>query len=121
MKLLLDTHILLWALTDDPALSKRHKEAIEAADLYVSAASVWEVGIKRALGKLDAPETLFDVAAQAGCRQLAITWTHAQAAGALDQHHADPFDRMLIAQAQCDGLTLASADKMFRRYEVDVI
>ncbi len=121
MKLLLDTHILLWALSDDPALSQRHRAALETAEIYVSAASIWEIGIKKALGKLDVPSTVFDVAIQAGCRSLSITWTHAQEAAALPSHHADPFDRMLIAQARCDGLTMVSADKMFRSYDVELL
>lgn len=121
MKLLLDTHILLWALADDPSLSHVHRAALEEAELYVSAASVWEVGIKAALGKLEVPADLFDVAVQAGCRQLPISWTHAQAASALPLHHSDPFDRMLIAQANCEGLVLASADKMMRLYDVELL
>jgi PIN domain nuclease of toxin-antitoxin system len=121
VKLLLDTHILLWALADDPSLPKVHREALKEAELYVSAASVWEVGIKRALGKLDVPSDLFEVAVQAGCRQLPISWAHAQAASALPLHHADPFDRMLIAQANLEGLVLASADKMMRQYDVELL
>ena len=121
MKLLLDTHILLWALADDPSLSKVHRDALQGAELYVSAASVWEVGIKTALGKLDVSRNLFEVAVQAGCRQLPISWAHAQAAAALPTHHADPFDRMLIAQANLEGLMLASADKKMRLYEVELL
>ncbi|MEP3394131.1 MAG: type II toxin-antitoxin system VapC family toxin [Litoreibacter sp.] len=121
MKLLLDTHILLWALADDPSLPKLHREALAEADIYVSAASVWEVGIKTALGKLDVPENLFDVAVQSGCRQLPISWAHAKAASSLPLHHGDPFDRMLIAQANLEGMTLASVDKMMRRYDVELL
>lgn len=121
MKVLLDTHVLLWALADDPALRDSHREAIEISELYLSAASVWEVGIKRALGKLDVPDDIFDVAARAGCRPLPITWAHAEAAAALPAHHADPFDRMLIGQAICEELVMLSTDKMFTRYPVEVI
>ncbi len=121
MKLLLDTHVLLWALSDDPALRPAHRDAIATGELYLSAASVWEVGIKRALGKLDVPDDLFAVAARNGCRSLPITWRHAEVAAALPPHHGDPFDRMLIGQACCEGLTILSADRMFQRYEVEVI
>lgn len=120
MKLLLDTHILLWALADHPSLSAAHRRAIEGqdAELYISAVSIWEIAIKRALGKLNAPDDLAEVAQSAGCRPLSISMKHAEAAGALPPHHAEPFDRMLIAQAQCEGLTLVTADRAFQRYDV---
>lgn len=120
MRYLLDTHVLLWALADDPSLKPAQRSAIETGQLHVSAASVWEVGIKSALGKLDVPADLFDVAERAGCRALPITWTHAQAAAALPPHHADPFDRMLIAQARCEGLVLLSSDRALAAYDVEV-
>lgn len=121
MRLLLDTHVLLWAVLDDPRLTEAQRAAIATGDMYLSAASVWEIGIKRALGKLTIPDNLFLVATDAGCRPLPISWTHAEAAGALPQHHADPFDRMLIAQAQCEGLALASSDAKMAPYDVQVI
>ena len=121
MKALLDTHVLLWALLGDRRLSEAQREAIESAELYLSAASVWEIGIKRALGKLDVPGNVFAVAEAAGCRPLPITWSHAEAASALPPHHADPFDRMLIAQAGAKGMTLLSADRKLAAYEVEVI
>ncbi|MEL7092735.1 MAG: type II toxin-antitoxin system VapC family toxin [Pseudomonadota bacterium] len=122
MKYLLDTHILLWALVDDPRLSAAQREVLAGAGgLYVSAATVWEVGIKRALGKLDVPEDVFDTAAAAGCKPLPITWSHADAAARLPAHHADPFDRMLIAQAQVEAMQLVSSDTKMRAYEVAVV
>lgn len=121
MRLLLDTHILLWAVLDDPRLTKTQRQAISEGELYLSAASVWEIGIKRALGKLDVPDDLFDIAVDAGCRPLPISWTHAEAAAALPLHHTDPFDRMLVAQARCEGLRLASADSRLKAYDVDLI
>ena len=84
----------------------------------MSAASIWEIEIKRALGKLPVPEHLPETILQAGCRPLPITWRHAQAVGQLPRHHPDPFDRMLIAQARCEGLTLMTADPNFRRYDL---
>jgi PIN domain nuclease of toxin-antitoxin system len=121
MGVLLDTHVLLWAVLNDPRLSDAQARAITESDVYLSAASVWEIGIKRALGKLDVPEDLFDVAANAGCRPLAITWGHAMAASALPRHHSDPFDRMLIAQARCEGVRLASSDTKLAAYDIDLV
>lgn len=121
MRLLLDTHVLLWAVLNDPRLTEAQARAISEGDLYLSAASVWEVGIKRALGKLDVPDELFDIAVDAGCRPLPISWTHAEAATALPFHHNDPFDRMLIAQARCEGLSLASSDAKLAAYDVDLV
>ncbi len=121
MRVLLDTHILLWAVLDDPRLSAAQLDAVGVGELYLSAASVWEVGIKRALGKLDVPEEIFNIAVDAGCRPLPISWTHAETAASLPPHHADPFDRMLIAQARCEGLTLISSDDRMSAYGVDLI
>ena len=121
MRLLLDTHVLLWAVLNDPRLTKTQAQAIGAGELYLSAASVWEIGIKRELGKLDVPDEIFDVAVDAGCRPLPISWTHAEAAARLPMHHTDPFDRMLIAQAQCEGLVLASSDTKLTPYEVELL
>lgn len=123
MKYLLDTHVLLWALVDDPRLSAAQREILSAGagEIYVSAASVWEVGIKRALGKLDVPANVFDVAHASGCRPLVITWAHASAAAALPQHHADPFDRMLIGQAATEGMVLVSSDRRIAAYGVEMV
>lgn len=121
MRLLLDTHVLLWAVLNDPRLSKGQAQAISGGELYLSAASVWEIGIKQALGRLDVPGELYDIAVDAGCRPLPISWTHAQAAAALPRHHDDPFDRMLIAQARCEGLRLASSDAKLAAYDVDLV
>ena len=121
MRVLLDTHVLLWAVLEDPRLSRAQRDAIVEGELYLSAASVWEIGIKRALGKLDVPAEIFGIAADAGCRPLPISWVHAEAAAALPPHHADPFDRMLVAQARCVGLRLASSDARMMAYEVDLI
>ena len=121
MRLLLDTHILLWAVLQDPRLSSAQLDAIGTGELYFSAATVWEIGIKRAIGKLDVPEEIFSIALDAGCRALPISWTHAASAAALPLHHADPFDRMLIAQARCEGLQLVSSDARMNAYDVALI
>ena len=121
MRVLLDTHVLLWAVLEDPRLSPAQRDAITGGEVYLSAASVWEIGIKRALGKLDVPAQIFDIAADAGCRALPISWVHAAAAAELPPHHADPFDRMLVAQAHCEGLRLVSSDRRMAAYDVALI
>lgn len=121
MRFLLDTHVLLWAVLDDPRLSIAQRQAIDAGEIYLSAASVWEIGIKRALGKLEVPDEIFRIAQDAGCRPLPISWVHAETAAALPPHHSDPFDRMLIAQARCEGLNLLSSDIRIAAYDVELI
>ena len=124
MKLLLDTHALLWWLAGDAQnLSKRARDAIENADnsVFVSAASAWEISIKQRLGKLDAG-VLSGQMAQIIARQtfiaLDISMEHAERAGALSGAHRDPFDRMLIALAQAENLTLVSNETAFEGYGV---
>lgn len=124
MKLLLDTHALLWWLAGDAQnLSKRARDAIENADnsVFVSAASAWEISTKQRLGKLDAG-VLSGQMAQIIARQtfiaLDISMEHAERAGALSGAHRDPFDRMLIAQAQAENLTLVSNETAFEGYGV---
>lgn len=121
MRVLLDTHILLWAVLGDPRLSPTQLEAVATGELYLSAASVWEIGIKREIGKLDVPEEIFSIAVDAGCRPLPISWAHAEKAARLPPHHADPFDRMLIAQARCERLKLITSDARIMAYDVDLI
>ncbi|WP_378212370.1 type II toxin-antitoxin system VapC family toxin (plasmid) [Aquicoccus sp. G2-2] len=113
--------MLLWAVLNDPRLTAEQARAISEGDVYLSAASVWEIGIKCAIGKLDVPDDLFEIAVDAGCRPLPISWTHAEAAAALPLYHTDPFDRMLVAQARCEGLRLASSDTKLGAYEVDLV
>lgn len=124
MRLLLDTHILIWWLADDPALPAAAGAVIEnrSSEVFVSAASIWEIGIKCALGRLDFPmDRVDDVLADAGFTPLGIDVAHAVRAGALPPHHQDPFDRMLVAQAQHEGLTIVSADPKIRLYAVAVL
>ncbi|MFV0643160.1 MAG: type II toxin-antitoxin system VapC family toxin [Sphingomonadaceae bacterium] len=112
---------MLWSILNDPRLTKTQRQAVTGGELYLSSASVWEIGIKRSIGKLDVPEQVFDIAVDAGCRPLPISWTHAEAAAALPLHHTDPFDRMLIAQARCEGLRLVSSDRKLAAYDVDLV
>ena len=122
MRLLVDTHILLWALSDDPSLKSKEKNALlEAQETIVSAATIWEISIKRALGKLEVIESPIEYATAAGYIPLLITWQHADVAGALYPHHKDPFDRLLIAQAQCEELIILTNDSIFHDYDVSVI
>jgi PIN domain nuclease of toxin-antitoxin system len=122
--LLLDTHILLWWLSDDPALPAAAKAAIGERDseIFVSAASAWEIAIKHALGRLDFPVAQMSATIdEAGFLPLAIELGHAMRAGSLPPYHHDPFDRMLVAQAQHEGLTIVSVDARIKRYAVAVI
>lgn len=124
MRLLLDTHVLLWWLADDPSLPRIMRNAIAdpSVEALVSAVTAWEIAIKRALGRLDFPVDELDlILKDNGFKPLPITTAHAVAAGALPRHHADPFDRMLVAQARCESLTLASVDPMVARYGVTVL
>ena len=123
MILLLDAHAVLWWLADDPTLEPAARSAIAdpASDVLVSAATVWEIAIKRALGKLDAPDGLTDALEVVGFDVLPVIGYDAEAAGALPPHHRDPFDRMLVAQAQRLGALIVSRDTAFAFYEADVL
>ena len=117
--ILVDTHVLLWALADDRRLTPRMRGVLETADLrFLSAASIWEVEIKRALGKLWIEGDVVDIAGRAGFSPLAITWEHATEAGRLPSHHADPFDRLLIAQGRTEQLPILTADRQFAAYDL---
>jgi PIN domain nuclease of toxin-antitoxin system len=119
---LLDTHALLWWLADSPELSRRAQAAIRRSPaVYVSAATAWEIAIKKAHGKLKAPDDLEDALRSNRFEPLSVTVAHAWAAGALPRYHDDPFDRLLIAQARAESLTLVTRDPWVRRYEVRVL
>lgn len=122
-RLLLDTHVLLWWLAHDPALGFDAYEAIRDAhnDVYVSAASTWEASIKKALGKLEAPDDLDRIVEVERFLKLPISLYHGQMAGQLPPYHRDPFDRMLVAQAQAEGLTVVTADRNIPRYGVQTL
>ena len=126
MKILLDTHIFLWWILDDPKLSSKALELIgdNRNTLYWSAASSWEVAIKYALGRLPLPETPEQfLPAELGKNRidsLPIVDAHSFQAGRLPHHHGDLFDRMLVAQAQVESLGLISNDKQLSFYDVDV-
>jgi PIN domain nuclease of toxin-antitoxin system len=123
VSLLLDTHILLWWLSDDPRLPGAVRGAISSPDneVIVSAAAVWEIAIKKAVGRLEAPDDLLEVIAINDFQTLEITALHALFAGGLPPHHSDPFDRMMIAQASAENLTLVSVDQHFSQYDVELL
>jgi PIN domain nuclease of toxin-antitoxin system len=127
VKLLLDTQCWLWWFSQPERLSEEAIAQIadEANEVWFSVASVWEIGIKVAIGKLPLPEPIDDYIStrmiQLGARSLEITASHALQAASLPLIHKDPFDRMLIAQSQIEAMTLVSADSMFDRYDVSVI
>lgn len=123
MRLLLDTHTLLWWLADDSTLTLEARIAIddEANVVAVSAATAWEISIKRTLGKLVAP---YDLGAQLTANDfepIAITVADALVAGSLPRHHDDPFDRMLVAQAQARGLKLVTRDTRLALYGIELL
>jgi PIN domain nuclease of toxin-antitoxin system len=122
LNLLLDTHAVIWFLDGRDELQREAREAIEMADrVYVSAASIWEMATKVARGRLDAPSNLPARLVDLGMLPLALEWEHARVAGGLPLHHRDPFDRMLIAQAIVERLTIVTRDEAIRRYPVPVI
>jgi PIN domain nuclease of toxin-antitoxin system len=117
VRLLLDTHLLLWALGQPSKLSAAARKQIEKADVYVSAASIWEISIKSALGKLKAnPVDVLGAIEPAGFNLLPITGEHAANTAELPPHHKDPFDRMLIAQASCEPMILLTNDNILAHY-----
>jgi PIN domain nuclease of toxin-antitoxin system len=119
VKLLLDTHVVLWWRLDSRRLSKTVREAIATAPVvHVSAVSAWEVAIKSALGRLDIRDDFEHQVDAAGFEPLPITFAHAREAGRLPAHHADPFDRMLVAQARVERLTLVTHDDRIAKYDV---
>lgn len=123
MKLLLDTHAALWWLSDDLRLGATSADLLDDAsnEVLLSAAVVWEVAIKRSLGKLQAPDGLASTLMGAGVNALPITIAHADATAQLDWHHRDPFDRMLVAQATVEQAVLVSNDQALLPYGVALV
>lgn len=123
MNLLLDTHALIWALENHPALSGNAKDKIIDGHnmVFVSSASVWEISIKKAMGKLIAPDNLTEEIKLHRFTQLNINFDHAKLAGELPDIHKDPFDRMLIAQAKIEKLTLVTRDSQIAKYDVTLL
>ena len=121
-RILLDTHTLIWWMSGSEQLGKLSQQMItdEQNQVYVSAASIWEMSIKRQMGKLQIPDDLDSIIEELGFEKLDISLFHAEQAGSLPMHHKDPFDRMLIAQAQAEGLQLISTDEHFPKYGINL-
>lgn len=122
-RLLLDTQVFLGWLNDDPGLGEDIKELISdrKIEIFVSAVSGWEISIKRELGKLKAPEHLNELVEKAGFENPPVTFLHGERAGSLPMYHRDPFDRMLIAQAQSENLHLVSSDEQMSKYDLKLV
>jgi PIN domain nuclease of toxin-antitoxin system len=120
MRLLLDTHVLLWWLSDDPQLGLRARSQIAELEqeVLVSVVSLWEARIKQSLGKLELPATFRAAIAEQGFAELAVLGEHTDELLRLPNHHQDPFDRLLIAQARSSGITLVTGDENIARYDV---
>jgi len=124
MKYLLDTSVLIHSQISQPKLNRRALDlfADNSSELYLSAMSSWEIAIKSGIGKLELPERPVEFVTRVmrfmSLRSLNITHLHALAVDALPDHHRDPFDRLLIAQAQAEGMTILTDDKVFQKYEV---
>ena len=123
MRLILDTHVLLWWLNNNKTLSEQASQAIRESNnlVFISAATAWEISIKKSLGKLEAPDNLEDALLANRFQSLPITVPHALLAGQLPPHHDDPFDRLLIAQSRIEGLTLVTRDQKQLLYDVQTI
>lgn len=123
LQLLLDSHVVLWMITRERRIREATITAImdPGNQVYVSAASVWEIEIKRATGKLEAPDNLIEFVENSGFIELPVNFQHGYLAARLPKFHRDIFDRMLIAQAQAEGLTLVTDDSQITRYDVTVM
>jgi PIN domain nuclease of toxin-antitoxin system len=123
MRLLLDSHVALWWLSDPSKLTAEARSAIASIDneVYLSSASLWELHLKAAKGKLKHPLTLAEALAEQDISELKISWKHAELTRSLPPIHHDPFDRLLIAQAQEEGLTLVTRDELIPQYNVSIL
>lgn len=123
MRLLLDTHVFLWMVQDKQKVPATFRQKLDdpASDIYFSAVLSWEIATKRAKGKLHFSGSPLQAAAKAGLFQLPITAQHCESAGELDPHHSDPFDRLLVAQAEAEGLVLATVDPVMRLYGIPLL
>ena len=123
MNIILDTHIILWWLKDDPLLSEKHRGIIgnQANICFVSSASVWEISIKQALGKLRIASDYLELLTSQGFVELPVLWRHADKVRDLPLHHRDPFDRLLISQAIQEDFALCTVDNQIIKYPLKIV
>lgn len=122
MKLLLDSHVLIWWFKDLPRLSDDVKDLIDTEEqTYISPVTIWELELKQNIGKFPGLPDLLPHIGASELRELPITWQHGAEAGRLPLHHKDPVDRMLVAQARCEGLTLVTRDKDIQKYDAPLL
>ena len=121
MTLLLDTHVFLWWRLDSARLKPAVRRVIASSEqVFVSAVSAWEAALKRGLGRLKMHDPFAWMVSDSGFAELPLSFAHVEQFAALPRLHGDPFDRLLIAQAQLEGLRLMSEDRAFRRYDIDL-
>jgi PIN domain nuclease of toxin-antitoxin system len=121
-RLLLDTHVFLWWRGEPSRLASEARSRIASADIvFVSTASAWEAAIKISMGRLELPDTIEAGVLASGFEKLLITFAHAERVASLPHHHRDPFDRLLVAQAQVEGLTLVTHDRVLEAYDVEIL
>ena len=122
MRLLIDTQVLIWILIDHPRLKSPIRDLVTSSDrVHVSTASIWEISIKRAQGRLSVPDDLVDRVRTSAIEAIPVTMEHGWLAGGLPMLHADPFDRLIVAQAIAEGLTIVTSDRRIREYGVPTI
>lgn len=123
MRLLIDTHIWLWSLLGSKRLPSAFEQALLDSDneVFVSVAVAWEIFVKKGMGRLEAPDRLYEYIAASGFKDLPIVFEHAEQTLDLPLHHRDPFDRMLIAQAQVEDMVLVTVDPQIAKYDVRLL
>ena len=121
MNYLIDTHVLLWWLTDNPRLNSQCREILRYKSVWCSVVSLWEIAIKQQIGKISVPDTFFKDVKGQGFIWLEVQFNHIDALQRLPLHHKDPFDRMLVAQAHTEELALITADKNISRYNIPIL
>jgi PIN domain nuclease of toxin-antitoxin system len=123
VRLLIDTHVLLWADERPDKIAPQLRSALvdPTNEVFVSAATVWEIAVKRAIGKLRFDRPIVDAVTAVGFEVLPVSGMHAEHAGGLPRHHSDPFDRLLIAQAVLEGMVLGTQDRLMRPYGVAML
>ena len=126
MNLLIDTHAVIWFITDNDSLPRKTKEIIENKDnnCYISIDSYWEIAIKYSIGRLDLKvdlETIFKIIEESGFKTLPMTTVHILKNAGLKLHHQDPFDRIIIAQSLSENLTVITKDGLFKNYEIPIL